>query len=194
MGFGARLVLATHNRGKLDEFERLFGGLSVELLTAPDLELAAPPETGGTYRRNARIKALAAFEATGLPALADDTGIEIDAMGGRPGVETADFAKRHGGWPGAHEAIADRTGLRFGITSVRATAVCAMTLARSRMALTEVQCRVRGQLHWPPDEALPGFAAIFETRPPMRPFAEDGVLLHRRGAFARLAAASRVLR
>ena len=89
---GGRLVVATHNRGKLDEIRALFGDRPIEVVSAADLGLPEPAETEQTFLGNARIKAHAAAAATGSPALADDSGIEVDALGGQPGVHTADWA------------------------------------------------------------------------------------------------------
>lgn len=92
-----RLVVATHNRGKLEEFRGLLAGYPVELVSAADLGLAEPAETETSFVGNARIKAHAAAKASGLPSLADDSGIEIDALDGAPGVYTADWAEGPGG-------------------------------------------------------------------------------------------------
>lgn len=87
-----RLVAATHNAGKLAEIEALLAPWPVELVPAAALGLSEPAETETSFLGNARIKAHAAAKASGLPALADDSGIEIDALGGAPGVYTADWA------------------------------------------------------------------------------------------------------
>ena len=187
MALPPRLVIATHNAGKLEEFRRLFEPFDVELVSAGELGLPVPDEPLRTYRGNAGIKALAAMDHSGVPSLADDTGIEIDALGGRPGVDTAAFAERHGGWAGAREAIADRTGLRLGLVTVRATAVCALSFARSATSIVTAEYRVPGILRWPPTEAAPGFAAVFRPQEDV-PFTRDGILLHRRRAFRRLIA------
>jgi XTP/dITP diphosphohydrolase len=92
-----RLVIATHNSGKLREFAELLARFPVEPLSAGGLGLPEPDETGTTYAENARLKADAAARASGLPALADDSGIEVDALGGAPGVHTADWAETPGG-------------------------------------------------------------------------------------------------
>lgn len=92
-----RLVVATHNAGKLAEFEALLAAYPVTLTSAGALGLAEPAETEESFVGNARIKAHAAARASGLPALADDSGIEIDALGGAPGVHTADWAEGPGG-------------------------------------------------------------------------------------------------
>jgi XTP/dITP diphosphohydrolase len=90
---GDRLVVATHNRGKLEEIAALLAPHGVTATGAADLGLAEPAETEETFVGNARIKAHAAARATGLPALADDSGIEVAALGGAPGVHTADWAE-----------------------------------------------------------------------------------------------------
>lgn len=89
----ATLVAATHNEGKLAEIANLLAGYPVELISAASLGLPEPAETETSFVGNARIKAHAAAQASGLPALADDSGIEIDALGGAPGVYTADWAE-----------------------------------------------------------------------------------------------------
>jgi XTP/dITP diphosphohydrolase len=88
-----QLVVATHNSGKLEEIRHLLAPYSVEVLSAGELGLPEPEETEDTFLGNARIKAHAAAAASGLPALADDSGIEVDALGGAPGVHTADWAE-----------------------------------------------------------------------------------------------------
>lgn len=92
-----RLVLASHNAGKLREFAALLAPHGMELVSAGELDLPEPAETGTTFIENAGIKALAATHATGLPALADDSGLEVAALGRAPGVYTADWAMRPDG-------------------------------------------------------------------------------------------------
>lgn len=87
-----KLVVATHNQGKLEEIAKLLEPFGIEVVSAGALGLPEPEETETTFIGNARIKAHAAAKATGLPALADDSGIAIDALGGAPGVYTADWA------------------------------------------------------------------------------------------------------
>lgn len=90
---GKSLVLATHNAGKVAELRDLLVPFGIEVLSAGDLGLPEPAETETTFVGNARIKARGAARAAGLPALADDSGITIDALGGAPGVYTADWAE-----------------------------------------------------------------------------------------------------
>jgi len=90
---GDRMVVATHNTGKLEEIADLLASFGVKLSSNADHGLPEPDETEETFVGNARIKAHAAAKATGLPALADDSGIEIDGLDGAPGVHTADWAE-----------------------------------------------------------------------------------------------------
>ncbi len=94
---GDRLVIATHNKGKLEEMQALLAPFGITLTSNADHHLPEPDETETTFVGNARIKAHAAAQATGLPALADDSGITIDALDGAPGVYTADWAETPNG-------------------------------------------------------------------------------------------------
>ncbi|TCP40281.1 RdgB/HAM1 family non-canonical purine NTP pyrophosphatase [Rhodovulum marinum] len=94
---GDRLLVATHNRGKLEEIAHLLEPYGVSVVGAAELNLPEPEETEDTFVGNARIKAHAAARATGLPALADDSGLSVDALGGDPGVYTADWAETGSG-------------------------------------------------------------------------------------------------
>lgn len=88
-----RLLIATHNAGKLDEMRAMFAPHGIEVVGAREFGLAEPAETEDNFVGNARIKARAAMQATGLPALADDSGICVDGLDGAPGVYTADWAE-----------------------------------------------------------------------------------------------------
>ena len=94
---GDTLLIATHNKGKLDEMAALLEPHGVKVVGAADMDLPEPDETETTFVGNARIKAHAAAKATGLPALSDDSGIEIDALDNAPGVYTADWAETPSG-------------------------------------------------------------------------------------------------
>jgi XTP/dITP diphosphohydrolase len=98
-----RTVLASANPGKLRELESLLAPLSLELVPQASLGIEPPPETGSTFLDNALIKARHAARHAGLPALADDSGLEVDALGGRPGVRSARFA---------HQGASDAENLR----------------------------------------------------------------------------------
>ncbi|TFL17560.1 RdgB/HAM1 family non-canonical purine NTP pyrophosphatase [Jannaschia formosa] len=90
---GDTLLIATHNAGKLEEFSAMLAPLGIACRSNADYDLPEPEETEETFVGNARIKARAAVTATGLPALADDSGLEVDALDGQPGVHTADWAE-----------------------------------------------------------------------------------------------------
>lgn len=90
---GTQLLVATHNRGKLAEIRELLAPFGIAVISAAELDLPEPEETETTFVGNARIKAHAAACASGLPALADDSGISIDVLDGAPGVNTADWAE-----------------------------------------------------------------------------------------------------
>ncbi|RBW55080.1 RdgB/HAM1 family non-canonical purine NTP pyrophosphatase [Ruegeria sp. A3M17] len=94
---GDRLLVATHNKGKLEEMTHLLEAFGVTVVGAAEMNLPEPEETEDTFVGNAQIKAHAAAQATGLPALSDDSGITIDALDGAPGVYTADWAETGNG-------------------------------------------------------------------------------------------------
>ncbi len=165
---GDRLVLATHNAGKLAELKELLGPFGLDLVSAGELGLDEPEETGKTFAENARIKAHATAEATGALALADDSGLCVDAIGGRPGVHTAD-------WAGS-SANAGRDymiGMRRVEDALQATG--AHSPAQRRGSFNATLClahpdgrdvlfegRVEGTLVWPPrgDKGF-GFDPVF---------------------------------
>ncbi|MBS0123467.1 RdgB/HAM1 family non-canonical purine NTP pyrophosphatase [Thetidibacter halocola] len=111
---GNRLLVATHNQGKLEEIAALLEPYGVSVVGAKEMDLPEPEETGTSFAENARIKAHAAAQVTGLPALSDDSGIEIDALDGAPGVYTADWAETGSGrdfvmaMTKAHDMLVDR--------------------------------------------------------------------------------------
>ncbi len=92
--YSGRLVIATHNTGKLREMRSLLGPYGIDCVSAGELGLPEPDETGTSFEENALIKGRAAAVAANLPALADDSGLCVNALGGRPGVYTADWAQR----------------------------------------------------------------------------------------------------
>ncbi len=94
---GNQLLVATHNKGKLTEITEILAPFGVKVIGAAEMDLPEPEETEDTFVGNARIKAHAASQATGLPALSDDSGITIDALDGAPGVYTADWAETGNG-------------------------------------------------------------------------------------------------
>ncbi len=92
-----RILFATHNAGKLEEVQQLFAPYGVSVVGAAEMNLPEPEETENTFVGNARIKAHAATKATGIPALSDDSGIEVEALDNAPGVYTADWAETPNG-------------------------------------------------------------------------------------------------
>ena len=94
---GKQLLVASHNKGKLEEISRLLARFNVQVVSAAEMGLPEPAETESTFVGNARIKAHSAAKATGLPALSDDSGIEVEALGNAPGVYTADWAETPAG-------------------------------------------------------------------------------------------------
>ncbi|MGD9868756.1 MAG: non-canonical purine NTP pyrophosphatase, partial [Hyphomicrobiales bacterium] len=89
---GSRLVVASHNPGKVREIGELLAPLGMQAVSAAELGLPEPEETGSTFAANAELKARAAADASGLPALADDSGLEVEALGGDPGIYSARWA------------------------------------------------------------------------------------------------------
>ncbi|SMO95824.1 RdgB/HAM1 family non-canonical purine NTP pyrophosphatase [Paracoccus laeviglucosivorans] len=92
-----KILVATHNAGKLDEIRAMMAPHGIEVTSAGEMGLPEPAETEDSFIGNARIKACAAMQATGLPVLADDSGITVDGLGGAPGVYTADWAETPNG-------------------------------------------------------------------------------------------------
>ena len=151
---GQTLLIATHNQGKLSEFRELFTPLGLVLVSAGDLHLPEPEETGTTFVENARLKAHAAARAAGMIALADDSGLCVDALGGEPGVYTADWAATPNGrdYAMAMRRVEDRLqaiganspGLRKG--SFNATLCLAHPDGRNDLYVGQVT----GTMVWPP--------------------------------------------
>lgn len=102
-----RVVIATHNSGKLREMKELLAPYGIAAVSAGELGLAEPDETGTTFLANAEIKARAAAEVSGLPSFADDSGLCVDALGGDPGIYSARWAKEAGDFPSAMGRIMD---------------------------------------------------------------------------------------
>ncbi len=144
---GARLVLASHNQGKLREISELVAPLGIEVISAGALALAEPDETEDTFEGNARIKALAAATASGLPALSDDSGFCVGALGGAPGVVSVLWAG-----PGKDFAPAmARVRREMGDSGDRrAWFVCVLCLAWPDGHAECFEGRVDGTVAWPP--------------------------------------------
>jgi XTP/dITP diphosphohydrolase len=142
-----RLVLATHNPGKVVELHELLAPHGLDVVSAGELGLAEPEETGLTFVANAELKALAAAIASGLPALADDSGLCVDALDGAPGIYSARWAG-----PGKDFSVAMQRVRREMPATAPDTAhfICALSIAWPDGHRESVEGRVDGTLVWPP--------------------------------------------
>jgi XTP/dITP diphosphohydrolase len=147
-----RLVIATHNAGKLREMRELLAPYGIAATSAGELGLGEPEETGTTFRENAQIKAVAAVRATALPSFADDSGLVVDALDGKPGIYSARWAGAAKDFDFAMRTIEDQLQDR-GATSVgqrTAHFVSALCVAWPDGHLEEFEARVDGTVVWPP--------------------------------------------
>jgi XTP/dITP diphosphohydrolase len=147
-----RLVIATHNSGKLTEMRELLAPYGIEAISAGEMGLDEPEETGTTFGANARIKAEAAARASGLPAFADDSGLAVDALGGEPGVHSARWAGPDRNFGRAMEMIEQKLRARDATVPERRKAhfVSALCIAWPDGHVEEFEGRVDGTLVWPP--------------------------------------------
>ncbi len=144
---GGKLVVATHNPAKLDEFRHLLAPHGTDVVSAGELALIEPEESGETFSENARIKAAAAAEASGLPALADDSGLSVAALDGRPGVHSARWAG-----PGKNFNIAMKRveEALAGHLDRNAHFACVLALGWPDGHMETFEGAVHGRLVWPP--------------------------------------------
>src|SRR3979490_3101251 len=167
------LVIATHNPGKLAEMRELLAPHGVEAISAGDLGLGEPEETGGTFRANAAIKAIAAAKATGLPAFADDSGLVVDALDGAPGIYSRRWAGETRDFTAAMTRIERLLQERGATTPEQRTAhfVSALCVAWPDDHLEEVEARADGTLVGPP-RGTAGFGSdpFFLSAGPRRRF------------------------
>ena len=147
-----RIVIATHNPGKLAEMRELLAPYGIEAVSAGELGLGEPEETGDRFQANARIKAIAAAEAAQLPAFADDSGIVVDALDGAPGIYSARWAGEAKDFNAAMKRIERLLGERGATTPDKRGAhfVSALCVAWPDGHIEEVEARVDGTLVWPP--------------------------------------------
>jgi XTP/dITP diphosphohydrolase len=147
-----RVVIATHNPGKLIEMRDLLAPYGVEAVSAGELGLPEPEETGTTFAENARIKAEAAAQAAQMPAFADDSGLAVEALGGAPGIHSARWGGPQKDFAGAMQkveaALQQRRATRP--EQRRAQFVSALCVAWPDGHVEEVEARVDGSLIWPP--------------------------------------------
>jgi len=166
-----KLVIATHNPGKLAEMRELLAPHGVEAISAGELSLDEPEETGDTFQANAAIKAIAAAKAAQLPAFADDSGLVVDALDGAPGIYSARWAGETKDFMVAMSRV-ERLLQERGATTPekrRAHFVSALAVAWPDGHLEEVEARVYGTLVWPPRGNAgfgydPGFLPDGQTR------------------------------
>jgi len=199
-----RLIIATHNAGKLREMRELLAPYGVMATSAGELGLAEPDETGTTFRDNARIKALAAATVTKLPAFADDSGLAVDALNGAPGIYSARWAGDARDFSHAMQKVENELLARGATTASQRTAhfVSALCVAWPDGHLEEFEARIDGTLVWPPrGTAGFGYDPMFLPDGHDRTFGEMSAeekhglppqgrgLSHRARAFLKLAAA-----
>ena len=144
-----QLLIATHNQGKVDEFRQMFADMDLEIKSATDFDLPEPEETEKTFEGNALLKARAACDATGLPALADDSGICVDALGGAPGIYSARWGQTPNGrdFNIAMERVNKEVGGIDGTQTAYFIAVLALVYPDNRQELFEG--KMHGTLTWP---------------------------------------------
>lgn len=183
------LVIATHNKGKLLEFQELIGARVPHVLSAADLNLPEPEETGSTFLENATLKAVAAAKASGFPALADDSGLCVTALGGQPGVETARWAGPSRDFVMAMNRIHEELG---DSKDRSAQFVCVLVLAWPDGHTETVEGRCTGKIVWPMRGTQGhGYDPVFLPDGEIRTFAEmdmkqKNAISHRARALAAL--------
>ena len=198
---GGTLVIATHNAGKLKEIGALLAPYGMNCISAGSLGLPEPAETGKTFTENALIKARAAAESAGIPALADDSGLCVTALDNLPGVYTADWAERQWfeGKPGrdwymAMGKVEGRLCEQGPEADRSCWFACALAIAWPDGEYAVYEGRVDGSLVWPPRGTLGfGYDPVFVPAGDTRTFAEFDPaekhrISHRADAFAKLVA------
>jgi XTP/dITP diphosphohydrolase len=146
---GDRLVIASHNKGKLREIEELLAPFGLDVAGAGDLGLAEPEETETTFAGNARLKAEAAAKASGLPALADDSGLCVAALDGAPGIYSARWAGETKDFHAAMKRVEEEVKKTESSDS-RAYFVCVLALAAPNEETQLFEGRIYGALTFPP--------------------------------------------
>ncbi|CAK0764728.1 dITP/XTP pyrophosphatase [uncultured Gammaproteobacteria bacterium] len=186
---GDALVIATHNPGKVREIGALLAPYAATFHAAGELGLPEPEETGDSFIANAMIKALAAAAGSGLPALADDSGLAVTALGGRPGIHSARWAGPQKDFTVAMKLVEQALA---GQTDRSAHFACALVLAWPDGYCEAVEGRVDGDLVWPPRGGNGfGYDPIFVARGHSLTFAEIAAeakhaISHRADAFRQL--------
>jgi len=190
-----KLVVATHNRGKAGEFRVMFAGFPFEIVSAGELGLPSPPETGQTFEENATLKALCAMRASGLPALADDSGLSVHALDGQPGVYTADWEGPTRSAMIGMRRIQDELAKRHvpdTDAGRAATFTCVLALAWPDEHVELFRGVLDGRIIWPPrGSGGHGYDPCFQPKGETRTTAEmtdpeKNAISHRGRAFSRL--------
>lgn len=192
-----KIVVASHNEGKVREIRDLLLPFGFETLSAGDLDLPEPEETETTFAGNARLKARAAMEATGLPALSDDSGLDVTALDGQPGIYAARWAELPDAEGGGRDFdmamwhVHDKLG---DATDRSARFICALCLAFPNGEDRVYEGKVEGDITWPPrgDKGF-GYDPIFKAKGDRLTFAEiepdeKHAKSHRAAAFAKFLA------
>jgi XTP/dITP diphosphohydrolase len=198
------VVIATHNPGKLAEMRELLTPHGIQSVSAGELDLPEPAEIGGSFRDNARIKALAAALASGMPVFADDSGLSVDALDGAPGIHSARWAGAQKDFAAAMRKVEEKLRERGACmpSQRKAQFVSALCLAWPDGHVEEFEAIIAGTLVWPPrgDNGF-GYDPMFLPEGHGRTFGEmssrekhglppDGSgLSHRARAFRKLAEA-----
>ena len=190
-----RLVIASHNEGKVREIRALLQPYGIEPVSAGSLGLPEPPETGTTFVANAEIKARSAADLSGLPALADDSGLAVEALNGEPGIYSARWAGEGKDFALAMHLVHDRMAAAGPDAGHDAHFLCALSLCWPDGHIESFEGRVDGLIAWPPrgDNGF-GYDPIFQpighdvTFGEMEPDAKHA-MSHRADAFRKLVAA-----
>ncbi len=190
---GSRLVLATHNPGKAREVAQLLEPWRIDVATAGSLGLPEPEETGASFEENALLKAVSAARLSGMPALADDSGLAIDALDGAPGIHSARWAQ--GDFEDGMRRLHQELEARAAPQPWTARFYCALALVWPGGEERAFLGKVEGRCVWPPrGERGFGYDPMFlaegesETFGEMAPARKDSIS-HRADAFAQLARA-----
>ncbi len=193
------LVIASHNPGKVREIRALLAPYGIEPVSAASLDLPEPDETGTTFAANALLKAVSACDLSGIVALADDSGLCVEALGGAPGVYTANWAETDGGtrdWMVAMQKVEERLQAAGQNMSRRAHFVCTLALRWPDGSDALFEGRVDGTLVWPPRGTRGfGYDPVFvadghdHTFGEMDPDAKHAIS-HRADAFRKLVSAT----
>ncbi|NIJ17273.1 RdgB/HAM1 family non-canonical purine NTP pyrophosphatase [Sphingobium vermicomposti] len=190
-----KLVIASHNPGKVREIGELLAPFGIETVSAAALDLPEPDETGTTFIANAELKAMQAADLSGLPALADDSGLCVEALNGDPGIFSARWAGETKDFGLAMQLVWDAIQAKGPDVGHDAHFVCALALAWPDGHVEVFEGRVDGTISWPPRGTKGfGYDAIFQPNGHTVSFGEmepeqKHAMSHRADAFAQMVAA-----